>query len=112
MARPRTPTRILALRGAFRKDPQREHARDGEPMPKAGIGKPPKTLSPGALEAWRQLVDNAPAGSLGDADRAYLEVAAELLALKRLVGVAAMSSAKLSRLEVMLGKLGLRPGRN
>src|SRR5690242_9271523 len=109
MARPRTPTEILKLRGAFRRNPSRALARAGEPIAKAGIGQPPATLSGAAATAWRYLVDIAPAGALGDADRAYLEIAAELLALKRAVGVAAMPSAKLNRLEVMLGKLGLRP---
>lgn len=109
MARPRTPTAVLRLRGSFRKDPRRALGREREPAPKAGIGAPPASLSPAAARAWLQLAEMAPPGSLGDSDRAYLEVAAELLAFKRVVGVAAMAAGKLNRLEVMLGKLGLRP---
>ena len=109
MARPRTPTEVLRLRGSFRRNPSRGLARAGEPVPKGEIGEPPATLSGPAATAWRYLSKIARPGSLGDADRAYLEIAAELLALKRELGVDAMSSAKLNRLETMLGKLGMRP---
>lgn len=89
--------------------PERAAARKDEPVPKSGIGDPPKGMSVGARKCWAYLVDIAPFGVLGDSDRAYLEVAAELLALKRRVGVQRMESAKLNRLETMLGKLGLNP---
>lgn len=107
--RPRTPSNVLEMRGAFVAHPERAAARKDEPVPNSDIGDPPKGMNVGARKCWVYLVEIAPHGVLGDSDRAYLEVAAELLALKRRVGVERMESAKLNRLETMLGKLGLNP---
>ena len=109
MARPRTPTNVLQLRGAFKKDPQRARARQNEPEPKAGIGSAPDWMAADAKAAWDYLVSIALPGVLGDSDRAYLEVAAELLALKRRVGLENIKAAKLGLLDRMLSKLGLNP---
>ena len=107
--RPRTPSNILQLRGAFKKDPKRGRERENEPEPKAGIGPAPAHFHEDEVLAWDYLVGIAPIGVLGDSDRAYLEIAAELFALKRRIGIEAMDSAKLNRLETMLSKLGLNP---
>lgn len=107
--RPRTPTSLLLIQGAYAAHPERAAARKDEPAPKSGVGDAPKAMKVAARKCWDYLVEIAPEGVLGDSDRAYLEVAAELLALKRRVGVERMESAKLNRLETMLGKLGLNP---
>src|SRR6185369_3569970 len=109
MARPRTPSNILDLRGAFKKDPQRGRDREDEPEPKAPVGDAPEHFTDEQKAAWKYIVGIAPLGVLGDSDRAYLEIAAELFALKRDVGVKEMESSKLNRLETMLSKLGLNP---
>lgn len=109
MARPRKPTNVLELNGAFRKNPARGREREGEAEPKAGIGPAPSWFGKKQVEAWDDLVRIAPIGVLGDSDRVYLELTAELLALKRRLGVLAMDRAKLNKLEAMLGKLGLNP---
>lgn len=109
MARPRTPTNVLELRGAFKRNPQRRADRADEPQPKGDVGAPPEWLAADAVRAWHDIVAVAPGGVLGDTDRIYLEVASELLALKRRVGVEAIDPAKLNRLETMLGKLGMNP---
>lgn len=109
MARPRTPTNVLELRGAYKKNPQRADERENEPEPKAGIGEAPEWMCSDEKKAWDYIVGIAPIGVLGDSDRAYLEIAAELLALKRRVGVEKVEASKLNRLETMLSKLGLNP---
>lgn len=109
MARPRTPTNVLLLRGAGKKHPERMRDRLEEPQPKAGIGPAPSFFKVRQRECWDYLVGIAPPGVLGDSDRAYLEIAAELLAHKRTVGVGRIDPAKLNRLETMLGKLGMNP---
>ncbi len=50
-----------------------------------------------------------PVGVLGDCDRAHMEVAAKLFAYTRRVKVEEWSAANLSRLDAMLGKMGLNP---
>lgn len=109
MPRARTPTNVLELSGAFKKNPKRGRERADEPEPKAGIGPAPEWLGDAERKAWDYIVGCVMPGVLGDSDRVYLEVAAELLALKRAVGVMEMESAKLNRLEMMLGKLGMNP---
>lgn len=72
MARPRTPTNILELKGAFKKNPQR--ARKAEPVPTGGIGPAPKRMTKRQQEAWDEVVTNCPAGVMGNSDRIALEV--------------------------------------
>lgn len=107
--RPRTPSNVLALKGAFDKNPSRGRERENEPEPKAGIGPAPAHLDKMARQCWDEVVSIAPVGVLGDCDRLHLEVVAELLAHKRTVGIGAIDPAKLNRLDAMLGKLGLNP---
>lgn len=107
--RPRKPSNVLEMSGAFRKNPQRRAERANEPQPTAPIGDPPPHLTANAARAWQDIVRLAPGGVLGDTDRLYVEIAAELLAMKRELGVLAMEPAKLNRLETMLGKLGMNP---
>jgi hypothetical protein len=83
--------------------------RQEEPTPAAPIGEAPKWMKAAEKRCWEHIVSTCPPGVLGDSDSVYLEVAAELLALKRRVGIENMDAAKLNRLETMLGKLGMNP---
>src|SRR5688572_24240769 len=55
VARPRTPTAVLELKGAFKKDPKRKKAREGEPVVEAPIGVPPKHIGEVAKSVWRRV---------------------------------------------------------
>lgn len=83
MARPRKPTRILELSGAFKKDPQRRAARSGEPEVKEAIGKPPPGLTRRVRAAWLEIVKNTPPGVLTSADRIAVGIASRLLSREK-----------------------------
>lgn len=105
MARPRTPTKVLELRGAFAKNPNRarEDAQDA-----GALQDPPESLTPDAEEAWHQIVKAAPLSVITESDRFALEIAAILLADFR-ADPAGFPAAKLARLEALLGKFGMTP---
>lgn len=56
MARPRKPTNILHLTGAFKKDPQRLAARINEPNLPTGLREPPEWLDTHGQEEWARIV--------------------------------------------------------
>ena len=109
MARPRTATNVLALKGAFKKDPARGRERENEPEPNAGIGPAPDSLAEDERAAWDQLVERCPRGVLGDCDANHMEVAAKLMAYTRRVPVEEWQAAYIARLDAMLGKMGMNP---
>jgi len=78
MARPRTPTNILALKGAYKKDPQRLKERENEPENTKPIGEP-KHLTGLEIEFYNEIIDSTIDGVLGAADRIAVEQAAILL---------------------------------
>jgi len=106
MARPRKPTKVLEMRGAFDKDPQRKRTK--EPEPKGDLGQPPKQLSPSAKSAWREFAKQAPDGVFGDSDRVAVEIASVLLAEFR-EDPAEFSAARMARLDSLLGRFGMTP---
>jgi hypothetical protein len=55
MARPRLPTALLELRGAFKHDPKRKKARQNEPLVTTALPDPPENLQPDVSEAWRHM---------------------------------------------------------
>jgi hypothetical protein len=81
MARPRKPTNILYLSGAFKKNPQRAEARANEPKPSAPAGDPPDWLNQSEREAWTWIVARCAPGVLGNSDDGILELTAGLRAL-------------------------------
>ena len=83
MARPRTPTNILKLRGAGKKNPARMRERENEPKPDGGIGSAPEHLSDAQQQIWDELVDIIPPGVLGNTDRIWLERTSQLLDASR-----------------------------
>ena len=108
MAKPRTPTNVLELRGAFKKDPKRGAARVDEPEATDDIGDPPEWFSPEADACWREIVALAHAGTLSQADRLVVEHGSQLLAKLRGEDWE-VHPTLLVRWEAFLGKLGMTP---
>ena len=80
MGRPRTPTKILKLRGVEKVNPGRMKERDNEPENSNPIGDPPQWLSAKEQQAFTMLVSESIDGVLGEADRQLVAQAAKLLA--------------------------------
>lgn len=106
MARPRKPSAVLQLKGAFNKDPQRK--RDAEPVPSDGIGDPPDHFAVAHCKAWHEVVSIAPPGVLFNSDRLALEMFVCLLVEFR-GNPNGFHQAKLGRLESLCGKFGMTP---
>ncbi len=106
MPKPRTPTKLLELRGSFAKNPQR--ARPNEPEAAGEFPKdPPKHLSREVKKCWRELVRLVPAGVLQSSDQAAMEQFANVLYLCR--EREWRDPALMIRLEACLGRFGLTP---
>lgn len=108
MARPRTPTKVLELRGAFKKDPQRKRPNEPEVDTKTVNKKPPSRLTADQKKTWREIVKVIPAGVLSTADLVQVEIVVCLLTEFRQAG-GAMSTSRIGRLTSEMGKLGLNP---
>ena|SRR5690349_3505407 len=104
MPRPRKPTRVLELTGAFKKDPARGRAREGEPHPEGALGNPPNCLDEVQKARWNELKKQAP--WLTVSDRILVEQTCRLWALER-AGTANATQSRL--LSTNLGKLGMTP---
>lgn len=107
MPRPRKPTNVLELSGAFRKNPSRGRARSNEPRPTDDVGPPPGRLGADVTEAWNELVAMAHPGTLSSSDRAFMEYAAK-------VWLAVKSSDEIDpklgiRFEAVIARLGMSP---
>ncbi len=102
MARPRKSAQLLAMSGAFRKNPNRKR----QPVTASGdIG----AWSDGATDPatiWAELVANAPDDVLTAADRPALELVVRLIAQAR-SDPAGFSAGKGTLLVATLGKLGM-----
>jgi hypothetical protein len=81
MPRPRTPTEVLEISGAFDDQPGRRRP------PALGsldpIGDPPAWMDPEAATYWREVVSEAAPGVLTAADRGVVEILAHLRAKTR-----------------------------
>lgn len=108
MSRPRKPTAMLQLVGAFEKNPARGRARANEPTPEGGIGEPPATFSPDEKSAWAEIVSTSHAGVFCRADRISVEIAARLLAQYRQTPLT-FPDARLLRLNRLLASFGMTP---
>lgn len=105
MGRPRKPTNVLEMSGAFKKDPQRKR-QDAETS--GPLGKAPPHINGAVLNAWNEIVKSAPREVLTGSDALAIEVAANLLAQFRDDPIE-FPAAKLVRLEALLGKFGMTP---
>ena len=84
MARPRKPTAVHELSGAFIKNPARKRARANEPKSNGDIGDPPSYFDAAHKAIWREYIDECPPGVLAKADRKLLEVAVRITRKQRL----------------------------
>lgn len=108
MPRPRKPTAVLELVGAFKHDPQRRRAREGEPVPTGDVGDAPAHLPEPVATCWREIAALAHPGSLCTADRLVLEHGAQLLARLR-ASAWQVHPTLLLRWESFLSRMGLTP---
>ena len=107
MGRPKTPTNVLELRGAFKKDPQRK--RDLEPEGNSSFSKePPKHLSASQKKIWKEIILLIPAGVLTGSDLIHVEIVTCLLTEFR-ESNGSIDTARITRLTSEMGKLGLNP---
>lgn len=75
--RPRKPTAILELNGAFKHDPRR--ARPNEPKDDRPFGDPPERMPLEIRPFWYELVGYCAPGVLKVSDRWAIELAARLM---------------------------------
>jgi hypothetical protein len=106
MGRPRTPTKVLEARSAFKKHPERR--RDGEPQVDTPLGSPPDRLNALQARAWYEIAQTAPTGVLTSADRLDVEITAVLLA-KQWADPDSMTDGARKQLQTALGKYGCNP---
>jgi phage terminase small subunit len=81
MPRPRTPTNILRLTDALKRNPGRYADRVNEAKPSGPIGEPPEHLNGAERKAWLATVAECAPGVLTNADRGIVELTAQLRAL-------------------------------
>lgn len=105
MPRPRTPTNVLALKGAFDKDPQRR--REAEPVPTGGIGQCPDHISRLA-PIWDEIVSDAPPGVLGNCDRISLETLTRFVHEMR-TDWENMATTRISQMRLLFAQFGMTP---
>ena len=74
--RPRIPTKVLQMRGAFDKHPERLRARAGEPEVREPLGDPPPTFDESHAARWLNCRDWWP--WLTIADRVQIELIVRL----------------------------------
>lgn len=83
MGRPRKPTAILEMNGAFRKNPARARSRASVPKVQNEIGDPPECFTlPGMerhLSVWHEIVAQVPERVLTFSDRIIVEMAVRAL---------------------------------
>lgn len=116
MGRPRKTTQQHELSGSFDTHPERKAARALEPIPHGPLGASPAcfTAAGGCPEEeserlvaiWDEIVSEVPPGVLTICDRKHLELACRLLnRIRKDLG----KSGDYSRLDVLLGKMGMNP---
>lgn len=103
MVRPRTPAKLLELRGAFVAHPERRRV-DAEGVAPFNR-EPPAHLPAECTRAWRWITDRLPKVALYSTDEIAVEIAARLLAQYWLGG----DMSVLKELRAWLGPLGFTP---
>ena len=107
MGRPRTATKILEMKGAFKVNPERKRPAEPEvtaPFPMDA----PNDYDGYQLEAWNEIVGCVPDGVLTGADLPSVKMVVLLYAEFLEKGVK-MPSVNMNRLATDMGKLGLNP---
>lgn len=106
MGRPRKPSNVLELSGAFKQHPSRR--RTGVKAPDRSIGAPPEHFDDHQRAAWAELVRDAPPGVLKASDQVALALAASLMAEFRQAPYA-FTAAKHSNLLKLLQQFAMTP---
>jgi len=104
MGRTRTPTAVLALRGAFKRNPDRLRARQHEPLVTTALPDPRPSLPKPVKQAWLEM--QLRGFWLTSADRFLVEIAATLMTRYRFNEI---TSGDVSQLIGLLGKIGFSP---
>lgn len=106
MGRPRTPTKILDARGAFKNHPDRK--RDDEPVVSEPLGGPPDWFSEEEAAMWIELASRIPPGVATDSDWPVMCQCAVMFA-KFKEAPSKFTAAEHGRLSALLGKFGFSP---
>jgi hypothetical protein len=104
MARPRKPTAVLELLGAFKRNPNRKRERQNEPIVTTPLPEPPDYLATDTVTTWQEMKSRG--YWLTSADRFLVEIAATLMARYR---INELKSGDVSLLIGLLGKIGFSP---
>jgi hypothetical protein len=104
MARPRTPTEVLDLKGSFDKHPERR--REVGPKSTSPLGEPPTYFNTGEAVCWYELAQDTPPGVLTGSDRWTVEAACRLMAKFRADW---LTGAEFGQLNGLLSKMGKTP---
>ena len=102
MSRPRTPSNVLDLRGAFDKNPQR---RREDPKVEAGLGEAPDYFTDDERKVWAEIEQSAPEGVLSRADRIAVEMLTDLIV--RFRARQPLKAAERNHMLNLLSRLGM-----
>lgn len=107
--RPRKPTKLLELAGAFKHNPDRAKDRAEEPQPDAPMSAtPPGYMSARAKKIWIEWFAVAPPGVMFASDQFSFEQFCELYARCRARRFL-VDNKDLMRLEAMYARFGMTP---
>ena len=123
MGRPRKPAKVLELSGAFRKNPARKKAREGELRIETPLGPPPAEWVEKAansqrckdlLDAWHQFIAQDVLRVLNSSHRVLVESSWYLLYKIRQAskGLGKATSGDFAQLNANIGAMGQRPDRS
>lgn len=104
MSRPRTPSNVLELKGAFDKNPQR---RREDPKVEVGLGPAPDYFGDVEREVWDEIAASAPEGVLAKSDRLCVEMLVPLV--MRLRQREPLKAAERSFMLSTLARIGCTP---
>ena len=104
MSRPRTPSNVLELKGAFDKNPQR---RREDPKVEPGLGDPPGYFDDEERAIWSEIAATAPEGVLARSDRLCVEMLIPLIV--RLRNREPMKAAERAFMLSTLTRIGCTP---
>ena len=108
MIRPRKPSNVLEMSGAFRKNPKRAIGRTNEPIPSGEIGEPPEHLNERERELWHEFVRECPQGVAKNSDRFALMALCKI-AYKIESGGFDLTAADYAMLKTYLQQFGMTP---
>jgi hypothetical protein len=112
MARPRKPTPVLELNGAFKKNPQRRKGRDSEPLPTGPLGDPPPSFDANEKAMWFEVAGELPPGVATNADRKAFELLVAIATRLRVNGIGGrdgVNGSELGTLRGLFGQFGMTP---